>query len=250
MSTIASQVVFHPAVSQSLKFGNTTLGRDKIYRSIQYFARFYTWYLLSRGEKDAAVPWNALKTHLGTARKLLRLGKPMENLQAALRAVLSSSSSAPEQITTIARQIAYFGYLSLDSLVWANSIKFAQFKSETAQKIQRLSNRFWFTGIVFGLINGIIKMLRIHKELSALKKVKSVDEKDLGTEADYSTKATALKASHAATLHQLTLDSLDIWIPATGLGLTNLNDGVLGIFGLITSLMAARKHWNSVNGKK
>ncbi|PBL00992.1 peroxisomal biogenesis factor 11 [Armillaria gallica] len=249
MSTIASQVVFHPAVSQSLKFGNTTLGRDKTYRSIQYFARFYAWYLLSRGEKDAAVPWNALKTHLGTARKLLRLGKPMENLQAALRAVLSSSS-APEQITTIARQIAYFGYLSLDSLVWANSIKFAQFKSETAQKIQRLSNRFWFTGIVFGLLNGIIKMLRIHKELSALKKVKSVGEKDLGTEANYSTKATALKASRAATLHQLTLDSLDICIPATGLGLTNLNDGVLGIFGLITSLMAARKHWNSVNGRK
>ncbi|KAK0198462.1 peroxisomal biogenesis factor 11-domain-containing protein [Armillaria mellea] len=232
MSTIASQVVFHPAVSQSLKFGTTTLGRDKIYRSIQYFARFYAWYLLSRGEKDAAVPWSALKTHLGTARKLLRLGKPMENLQAALRAVLSSSSSAPEQITTIARQIAYFGYLSLDSLVWANSIK------------------FWFTGLVFGLLNGMIKMLRIHKEMSALKKGKSVGEKDLGTEADYSTRATALKVSRAATLHQLTLDSLDIWIPATGLGLTNLNDGVLGIFGLITSLMAAKKHWNSVNGKK
>lgn len=38
-------------------------------------------------------------------------------------------------------------------------------------------------------------------------------------------------SSRAATLHQFTLDSLDIWIPATGLGLTNLNDGVLGIFG-------------------
>lgn len=43
----------------------------------------------------------------------------MENLQAALRAVLSSSSP-PEQITTIARQIAYFGYLSLDGLVWVS----------------------------------------------------------------------------------------------------------------------------------
>ncbi|KAG7450385.1 peroxisomal biogenesis factor 11 [Guyanagaster necrorhizus] len=248
MSAVASQIIFHPAVSQSLKFGTTTLGRDKTYRAIQYFARFYTWYLLFRGEKDAAVPWNALKAHLGTARKLLRLGKPMEHLQAALRAVLSSSS-APEQITTIARQIAYFGYLSLDALVWANSIKFVQFKSETAQKIQRLSNRFWFTGIVFGLLNGIIKMLRIHKELLALKS-KSIGDKNLGTEADYSTKAAALKASRAATLHQLTLDSLDVWIPATGLGLTNLNDGVLGIFGLITSLMAARKQWNAVHGKK
>ncbi len=38
-------------------------------------------------------------------------------------------------------------------------------------------------------------------------------------------------SARAATLHQFTIDALDIWIPATGLGLTNINDGVLGIFG-------------------
>jgi len=30
MATIAAQVVLHPAVSQALKFGGTTLGRDKV----------------------------------------------------------------------------------------------------------------------------------------------------------------------------------------------------------------------------
>jgi peroxin-11B len=35
----------------------------------------------------------------------------------------------------------------------------------------------------------------------------------------------------AATRQQFIIDSLDVWIPASGLGLVNLNDGVLGIFG-------------------
>lgn len=30
---------------------------------------------------------------------------------------------------------------------------------------------------------------------------------------------------------QLLIDSLDVWIPASGLGYSNMNDGVLGIFG-------------------
>lgn len=47
----------------------------------------------------------------------MRLGKPMEHLQAALRATLTPGPVA-EQITTIARQIGYFGYLSYDVFAW------------------------------------------------------------------------------------------------------------------------------------
>jgi hypothetical protein len=31
MANVASQVIFHPAVSQGLKFGGTTVGRDKVH---------------------------------------------------------------------------------------------------------------------------------------------------------------------------------------------------------------------------
>ena len=48
---------------------------------------------------------------------VMRLFKPLEHLQAALRAV--QSSTAPlEQFTTIGRQLGYFGYLSYDMIVW------------------------------------------------------------------------------------------------------------------------------------
>ena len=35
----------------------------------------------------------------------------------------------------------------------------------------------------------------------------------------------------AATRQQLIIDILDVWLPAANLGLVNLNDGTLGIFG-------------------
>ena len=47
----------------------------------------------------------------------MRLGKPMEHFQAALRAT-SMTGPAAEQITTIGRQLGYFGYLTNDALVW------------------------------------------------------------------------------------------------------------------------------------
>lgn len=37
------QLVLHPAVSASLKVGATNVGRDKLYRAIQYVARFLAW---------------------------------------------------------------------------------------------------------------------------------------------------------------------------------------------------------------
>lgn len=47
----------------------------------------------------------------------MRLGKPLEHLQATLRA-MGSPGPAAETITTIGRQLGYFGYLTNDALVW------------------------------------------------------------------------------------------------------------------------------------
>ncbi|KAJ7786451.1 peroxisomal biogenesis factor 11 [Mycena metata] len=225
MASVASQVVLHPAVSQGIKVGATTLGRDKAYRAVQNFARFYAWYLISRGDKVDAARWTALKSHLGTARKLLRLGKPMEHLQAALRAALTAAPPA-EQITTIARQIAYFMYLSFDMVSWAQSIKFANLSPATATATMRLTRE--------------ARLLRVHTHT----------EKELGLEADREAKLRTIATARAAIHHQFIIDALDLWNPATSLGLSNLNDGVVGIFGLISSLMALEKHWHAVGGKK
>lgn len=49
----------------------------------------------------------------------MRLGKPVEHLQAALRAA-QSPTELGEQLATIGRQLAYFGYLTYDAIVWVS----------------------------------------------------------------------------------------------------------------------------------
>lgn len=224
------------------------MGRDKTYRAIQYFARFYAWYLLGKGNRDEVARWVALKSHLGLARKLMRLGKPIECLQAALKASFSPGPVA-EIITMVARQIGYFSYLNYDALIWANTIKFIKLDPEIAQRVSKRSFQFWFAGIVFSLINGALKIARFHKEERTLQRLR-LGEVEVGEEAVRESRLNAILAARAATRQQLIIDMCDVWIPATGAGILTVNEGALGILGLISSLLGAKAQWVAVNGKR
>jgi peroxin-11B len=242
MASVASQVILHPLVSRTLKVWSTTVGRDKTYRAVQYFSRFLAWYLLSRGNQLEAARWTILKAHLALARKLLRLGKPLEHAQAALRAT-NAPGPVTEQVTTIARQVGYCGYLIYDAAVWANAVKVISLKPETAQKVAKTANRFWLAGIIFSLIHGSIKGARLSNEVKRLRSSHTWGEKNLGTEAEKDVKQQSLMAAQAGLHYQFVIDLLDVWLPAAGLGLVNFNEGVLGICGFLTSVMALRSQW-------
>ncbi|TFY59894.1 hypothetical protein EVG20_g7624 [Dentipellis fragilis] len=216
-----------------------------LYRAVQYFSRFYAWYLISRGQKLSATRWNALKNHLALGRKLMRVGRPIENLQTALRAA-QTTGHLGEQLTTIARNIGYFGYLSYDSVSWANTVRFIALKPETAARINKTAARLWLTGILFSIAHGVIKTGRLTQEASELR---SLNEKDIGGQNVRQTRLQALEQVRAATRQQFLIDILDVWIPASTLGLANLNDGIVGIFGFFSSALALRAQWVKVNGK-
>ncbi|KAI5124613.1 hypothetical protein M0805_004223 [Coniferiporia weirii] len=244
MSTVAAQVVLHPAATQAVKLLGTTLGRDKIYRAAQYFARFYAWFLISKGYNIDAARWDALKTHLASGRKLMRIGKPLEHIQAALRAA-NSTARPGEQITTVLRQLCYAGYLIYDMVAWANTVKFVTLSKDSSQKATRRSFRFWFLGIVFSICHGLLKAGRLANEAKELRGP-TWGEKSVGSEAERAVKSSAVDKERASVRSQFIIDLFDVWIPASNLGYVNLNDGVLGIFGLITSLLALRTQWAAV----
>lgn len=175
----------------------------------------------------------------------MRLGKPIEHLQAALRAAQSTGEPA-EQITTICRQLGYFGYLTYDAFVWANTVKFFNLAPSTAQKVGKNANRFWLAGILFSVMHGLFKAGRLATEFQKLSGARLTDK---GENTDREVKLAALRSVRDATKQQFVIDLLDVWIPASNLGIVNLNDGVLGIFGLITSLIAFRQQWLTVNRK-
>lgn len=249
MSTAASQVILHPYVSQALKYGGTNLGRDKLYRTVQYFARFLAWYLQSRGQNLQATRWTALKSHLALARKLMRLGKPVEHLQAALRAA-QTAGDVGEQLATIGRQISYFGYLVYDAVVWANAVKIINLKPSTSQKVARVSNQFWLSGILFSVVHGLLKAGRLATETKKLRFPDSHGEKDLAHEAQRELRQLTLQKMREDVRYQFIIDIMDIWIPASSLGLVNVNDGIVGLAGLTSSIMGMRTQWIAVNGSK
>ncbi|KAH7883706.1 peroxisomal biogenesis factor 11 [Phlebopus sp. FC_14] len=249
MSTAASQVLLHPYVSQALKFGATNIGRDKLYRTVQYFSRFLAWYLLFRGNKAQAARWTALKNHLALGRKLMRLGKPVEHLQAALRAAQSTGETG-EQLTAIGRQLAYFGYLTYDAVVWANQIRIINLKPSTSQKVSKIANRFWLSGILLSIMHALLKAGRLAQEAKKLRTSEAWGEKDVGDEAQHEMRQLALERMRADTRYQFIIDILDVWIPASNLGLANVNDGIVGLAGMISSIMGLRSQWITLNGSK
>lgn len=63
-----------------LKFTATTVGRDKLYRAVQYFSRFLAWYLLHQGaSKETVARFNNLKKTLGLSRKCNIVIAPIAN---------------------------------------------------------------------------------------------------------------------------------------------------------------------------
>jgi len=64
------KLVLHPTVDRSLKYASTTVGRDKAYRAVQYFARFLAWYLKRQNyNKETLQRLGNLKGALGLSRK-------------------------------------------------------------------------------------------------------------------------------------------------------------------------------------
>jgi peroxin-11B len=76
---VADALIYHPSVTHYLKFVATTVGRDKVLRTIQYFARFYAWYLFrTNGTPAEIAPWEAIKKQFGLIRKGMRVSPSVQ----------------------------------------------------------------------------------------------------------------------------------------------------------------------------
>ncbi len=85
---------------------------------MQYFSRFYAWYLYRTNNPQSAIdPYDAAKKQVGLTRKILRVGKFVEHFKAAAVAADSTAVIDPLlKYLAVARQLGYAGYLALDSM--------------------------------------------------------------------------------------------------------------------------------------
>ncbi|RCI16230.1 hypothetical protein L249_2806 [Ophiocordyceps polyrhachis-furcata BCC 54312] len=264
---VADALVYHPSLAHYLRFAATTLGRDKLLRTVQYFARFYAWYLLRTNALQSNIdPWAALKRQLGLTRRILRLGKPLEHLQAAALAFdqqrrrKSGSSNSnnkdndnnnnSEKNTTtttsniksvdscfrtyvaVARQLSYAVYLSLDALALPDALGLV--KSPRAPAIQRQAYRFWAFGIIFSIAAQLYSLRQLRRREAA------IDRRD--GEGVVESKRIAFERS--ASRIQLLCDLCDLTIPTSALGWLSFDDGFVGLAGACSSLIGIHSQWS------
>jgi len=143
------------------------------------------------GTQTCVAPNYSRSTCINQPPTVLGLAKPVEHLQAALRAT-QATGPLGEQLTTVARQVAYFLYLTYDAIVWANAVKFITLSPERAQKANKTANRFWLSGITLSIINAAFKTQRITTEISRLRRA-GADEK-VSSAVDREAKLRGLEA--------------------------------------------------------
>ncbi|CAO3636913.1 unnamed protein product [Cunninghamella blakesleeana] len=213
------------------KFLGTTVGREKLCRLVQYFSRFYVFYLTRSGApKDVIKKWSDLKGHIGNARKFFRLAKPIEF---AYNGVKGLSLQDPLlRITTVIKQFSMFIYYITEMINLGNITGVR--KVQNIKDITRFGQKFWFLALSASLISGLYKFKVLAAKEAHL--LKANDEK-----VDEQLKK--LKKDQFTARYQFVQDAWDIVIPTAGLGWIGFDEGIVGIAGMITSSMAVRNQW-------
>jgi peroxin-11B len=148
---VADALVYHPSVAHYLKFVATTskltlrpraavlsrgflrnltadqlahaVGRDKLLRTLQYFARFYAWYLYRTNHPTSQIKtYDAIKKQFGLTRKLMRVGKFVENFKAAAEAMDKKTLDPVLRYCAVGRQLGYGIYLCLDPITYVSDL--------------------------------------------------------------------------------------------------------------------------------
>ncbi|KAG0169588.1 Peroxisomal membrane protein PMP27 [Apophysomyces sp. BC1034] len=222
------------------RFLATTVGREKACRFVQYFSRFYVFYLLRTGAtKETVQRWNDLKSHISNGRKFFRLLKPIEFAQSGIKSLAVQDEVL--RSTAVVKQFGMFFYYCSEALVLANAIKF--YKFEQIKKISDFGLKCWFVALAASILSSLYKLKRAGITERMLQKSRTVEKDSVALKKE----ETALAKEKHTTLYQLVQDSVDILIPIGGLGWVPFDEGILGLAGMTTSLLAVNTQWKKVN---
>lgn len=230
---VADTVVYHPSLRKLIKYLDSTAGREKSLRLVQYLVRFLSFYAAQRGLGELAKLFKGLQGQAAFVRKALRFLKPLNHLQDAAKAYDNKLTDHVIRSTVVLKNLAYIGYLSLDSVAWFKMLGLVSGK--TLPKAPKWANWFWFVGLVAGLANDL---RRISIATSKLQAIDAIEEKD----AD---KSKPLSLEKAKAQKRLVWDACDFFIVLNNLGFLHYSEGAVGLAGTITSIFGVQDIWGS-----
>ncbi|KAF2227612.1 putative peroxin-11 [Elsinoe ampelina] len=232
---VADALVYHPKVTHFNNFVATTVGRDKALRTVQYFSRFLSFYLYRQNYPQSTVSqFTALKTNLALVRKCLRIGKFVEHLRAAALAFDSKTMDPVLKYLAVARQLGYAGYLFSDMLTYLDAAKVRP--NAGVKELQRQAYQFWALGLGASVLSGGYSLWKIQTENRRV-------VEGQGTDAEKKVEGKRVLRDRTAATQQLISDLCDLTVPSSALGWADLDDGLVGLAGTVSSLIALNTQW-------
>ncbi|KAL8765566.1 MAG: hypothetical protein Q9209_007397 [Squamulea sp. 1 TL-2023] len=219
-------------------------------RTLQYFSRFYAWYLFRTNTPPRLIaPFEAIKKQFALTRKALRLGKNVEHFKAAASA-MDDTKSRDEflRYCAVGRQLGYAMYLTLDMATYVDTAGI--WKMQSAKRLQQEAYRAWFVGLLFNAVAGVYTLWGLRQREAGVDKAdgegvvesRKIERWDLWL-TKWETEADGHCRERAATNLQLVSDLCDLTIPSSALGYANLDDGIVGLAGTVSSLIGVWGTW-------
>lgn len=165
---VTGTLVYHPAIAHYLRYVSTTTGRDKMLRTIQYFSRFYAWYLLRTNNPQSTIDvFQTIKKEFSATRKILRLTKFIEHLKAASVAFDNKNPADPIiNYLTIGRQLGYAGYLTIDNITVLDLL--GVIKLSNKKQLSERAYRCWMAGLFCSAVAGVYTLWKLHESEKAV----------------------------------------------------------------------------------
>ncbi|KAL4227392.1 Peroxisomal membrane protein PMP30B [Mactra antiquata] len=232
-------------ITNIIKYNAQTNGRDKLCRLFQYGCRLVWGYLQNSDKKELLQTLKNIESMLSMTRKLLRFGRSLDFIQAALKSVHLKDPILRLSITLGKINQAF--YLLFDHFLWFNSV--GAFKLNR-QYWSELSSKFYLTTLIlnctrdfYGICCVIQQELVKHKERLRQSEYRN---------GDSGYKAVSKRSPHVSEIMMdnvpLILDSVknvfDLAIPLCTLKFITLSPTKQGIFGIISSSIAVATVWN------
>ncbi|XP_043486549.1 peroxisomal membrane protein 11B [Polistes fuscatus] len=214
-----------------IKLNEQTAGRDKIIRLLQYGSRAYWYYAQNiNSTRQSSDVLRSLEYTFSSFRKLLRLGRCLDSFYLAL-----STMRYPDlivRVTLTLSKIANALFLLADHIIWLGRVGIFRVDIE---KWSKVANKYWLMNIILNLTRDVYEIVKIYeqekfhscKKISTVLKCKSVDQYNA---------LLCLKDRKDLVMDTLK-NGCDLFIPLTALGYTKLTPGIIGICGLVSSML-------------
>lgn len=220
----------HLDLASFLTFLESTQGRDKFSKLLQYTSKFAAWYLLSYQpeEKDLAGRFGKLEKGTASARKLFRLLRPV----AFAKKVLDLASKGSQMTVTEGLQLGtaagYGNYFFADHFVWL--IRLGVIKGDE-QYYAKWSAYGWLIALLFAITADILDVFRYMAKSQQVTQNSSAQE------------LTQLKQHRQKLILNFTKNIGDFCVSLSSTKLKTFPDWWLSICGIAASLVGFYELW-------